>query len=781
MIGRPVSHYKILEKLGEGGMGIVYKAHDAKLDRHVALKFLPHRLSATDQDKDRFLQEARSASALNHPNVCTIYDIQDFEDPKGASQTFIVMEYVEGKTLRDAKPGLAVRQVVDIVTQVAEGLAAAHEKGIIHRDIKADNIMVRPDGRVQIMDFGLAKLQGTSALTKAGSTIGTTAYMSPEQVQGLEADYRTDIFALGVVMYELLTGQLPFTGAHEAAVMYEIVNVDPPSVRALKPEIEQDLERIVMKCLEKDRESRYQSAREVAVDLKRFRRDSEGRRILPSHVTQPITPAPLRKRSWRKIAVPLAAILVIGGAAWFLLGDRREALDSLAVLPFENVGNDQNMEYLSDGISESIINNLAKIPGLRVIPRTTAFRFKGTDPQEAGGKLKVHAVLAGRIVRQGDDLSVQVDLIDVEKQSQLWGQQYRRSNKELLTLQDEITNEVSNRLRLGITGDVKRDVNKRYTENPEAYRLYLQGRYYWNKRRAAEIGKAIECFNQAIALDPSYALAYSGLADCYAISEQYAGLPAKEVYPKAAAAATRALQIDNSLAEAHTTLAFASFASWNWGKAEEEFKISLSLNPQYPTTYHWYSLLLHTLGRHEEAFAMIKRAQELDPLSPVIALNIVLAHDIQGDYQKTVDGASAIIAMDSTFGLAYYRQVNSLLSLGRPDDAYTAATKGVELSGRSAESLSFLGYCLARMHRREEALKIVRELEQRFAARFSTGYYIAKVFDGLGNKDSVYVWLNRDFDNHSGSMIWLSYDPQWKEDRSDSRFIDLLRKVGLKE
>jgi serine/threonine protein kinase len=428
MIGQTIAQYKILEKLGEGGMGVVYKAEDTKLKRTVALKFLPQRLSSNDQDKERFLQEAQSASALNHPNVCTIYDIQELD-----GQTFIVMEFVDGKTLREAKHAISMKQAVAVSAQIAEGLAAAHEKGIVHRDIKSDNIMVRPDGRVQIMDFGLAKLQGASSLTKAGSTIGTTAYMSPEQVRGEEADHRTDIFALGVVMYELLAGQLPFRGVHEAAVMYEIVNVDPQSIRTTKPEVEPDLERIVMKCLEKDRDNRYQSAREIAVDLKRFKRDSEGKRIQSSTQETPVQPVK-RRKSWMKTAVGAAiALLVVASVAWFLLRGKGEALDSLAVLPFENASNDQNMEYLSDGITESIINSLTKVPDLRVIPRSTVFRFKGKDidPQEIGTKLKVHAVLAGRITKQGDDLNIQVDLVDVEKQSQLWGQQYRRKSCSL--------------------------------------------------------------------------------------------------------------------------------------------------------------------------------------------------------------------------------------------------------------------------------------------------------------------------------------------------------------
>ncbi len=776
MIGQTISQYKILEKLGEGGMGVVYKAEDTKLKRIVALKFLPQRLSSSAQDKERFLQEARSASALNHPNVCTIYDIQELD-----GQTFIVMEFVDGKTLRESKQGLSIKQAVDIIAQVAEGLVAAHEKSIIHRDIKSDNIMLRSDGRVQIMDFGLAKLQGSSALTKAGSTIGTTAYMSPGQLQGEEADHRTDIFALGVVMYELLSGQLPFKGAHEAAVMYEIVNVDPTPITTGHPEIEHDLERIVMKCLEKDRNNRYQSVREVAVDLKRFKRDTEGKRLQSTTHKLPVQPVQKRK-SWTTVAGGSAVVLLVAaGVAWFFLRGQGEALDSLAVLPFENASNDQSMEYLSDGITESIINSLTKVPDLRVIPRSTVFRFKGKDmdPQEVGVKLKVHAVLAGRITKQGDDLTVQVDLVDVEKQSQLWGQQYRRNTKELLSLQEEITSEVSNRLRLGLSGEVKKSITKRYTESPEAYKLYLQGRYYWNKRRALEIQKAIECFNQALALDASYALAYVGLADCYALLEQYAGMPGKETYPKAVAAASRALEIDNSLAEAHTTLAFASFAMWNWDKSEQEFKLSISLNPNYPTTYHWYSILLHRLDRHEEAFKAIKRAQELDPLSPVIGLNVGLAYYMDGKYERALQEMDAVMAIDSLFGLCYSRKSQVYAKLGRLKEALAMASRGVEISGRSSEAVSFLGYCYGRMGRRDEALKIAKELEERYAIKTSTGYYIARVYVGLDDRDNLFKWLNVDLENHAGTMIWLNQDRELEPFRSDPRFIELNKKVGL--
>lgn len=776
MIGQTISHYTILEKLGEGGMGVVYKAEDTKLKRTVALKFLSHRLSSGDQDKERFLQEAQSASALNHPNVCTIYDIQEFED-----RTFIVMEYVEGKTLRDAKPGMSARQAVEIVAQVAEGLAAAHEKGIIHRDIKSDNIMLRPDGRAQIMDFGLAKLQGVSALTKAGSTIGTTAYMSPGQLQGEEADHRSDIFALGVVMYELLSGQLPFKGTHEAAVMYEIVNVDPRPLQIVKPDVEADLERIVMKCLEKNRENRYQSVREMTVDLKRFKRDSEGKRLPPSSAAKTVRPIQ-EKRSWVTYAVPVV-IVAVGVLAWFLLQGKSDALDSLAVLPFENAGNDPGMEYLSDGMTESIINSLTKIQGIRVIPRSTVFRFKGKDidPQEVGSKLNVRAILTGRVVQRDDNFNLQLDLIDVNNQSQIYGNQYRFKAADILSMQERVVSDLVVQLGTDLTKEKEKAISKRQTDNVEAYKLYLQGRYHWQKRKAEEIQKSIALFNQALALDASYALAYVGLADSYALLEQYAGMPGKEVYPKAVAAASRALEIDNSLAEAHTTLAFAHCVSWNWEKSEQGFKYSLSLNPNYPTTYHWYSILLHTLGRHEEAFTTIKQAQELDPLSPVIGINVAIAHYMKGEYEKALQVIDAVLLNDSSFSPALYRKSQSYVKIGRVQEGYAASLKGVQASGRSAEAVSFLAYCAGLLGRKDEARNMAKELEQRFASGTCPGYYIARVYAGLQDDRNIFKWLNADFDNHSGTLIWLTQDREWDPYRSDSRFVDILEKIGLKK
>jgi TolB-like protein/Flp pilus assembly protein TadD len=599
----------------------------------------------------------------------------------------------------------------------------------------------------------------------------------------------------------MLTGHYPFRGEHEAAILYSIVNEDPESVLKSRPECSVELDRIINRALEKDPADRYQHTDDMVSELRRAQKQSA--KLSRSSLTNiPIsslaTPAE-EKSAIRTPEVPsspkmslsgnvylfitICLVIALVGGYYFLFLNHTKPPDSLAVLPFVNVSADPNTEYLSDGITESIINSLTRIPGLRVIPRSTVFRFKGkdVDPQDVGAKLKVRAVLTGRIVQHGDDLNVQLDLIDIDRQSQIYGNQYHHKAADIISMQEEIVGDVLKPLGVTLSGEERKTVNKRYTENVDAYKFYLQGRFYWNKRKASEIQKAIGFFNQAIALDPTYALAYVGLADCYAIMEQYAGSPGKETYPKAISAATRALEIDNTLAEAHTTIAFASFAMWNWEKAEQEFKTAFSLNPNYATAYHWYSILLHALGRHEEATRAIKRAQELDPLSPVIGINVAIAYAFEGNYEKAIEGMDAVVAIDSMFSPVYYRKVQPYVKLGKMQEAFAAASKGVQISGRSAEALSILGYCLGLMGRREEALKVVKELEQRYATQTTPGYNIARVYAGLGEKNGVFKWLEIDLENHSGSLIWLTQDSEWDSYRSDPRFSDLLNKIGLKK
>jgi len=779
MIGQTISHYRILEKLGEGGMGVVYKAQDTKLDRFVALKFLPHHLTANEAEKARFLQEAKAASALNHPNVCTVYGIDEFK-----GQQYIEMEYVDGETLRQKIPVKKIEDSLRIAVQIGEALGEAHAMGIVHRDIKAENIMVNSKGQIKVMDFGLAKLKGTLKLTRTSSTIGTLAYMAPEQIQGGEVDARSDIFSFGVVLFELLTGKLPFPAEHEAAIMYSIVNEEPVEITTLRHDLPPGLSHIISKSLEKDPQERYQSVADMVVDLRRSQKRST--RVVmdrPPAAAAVATPKQSPPEGLNKF-IWIAAALIIAAAlgSYFLFFNKSPRIESLAVLPFVNSAMDSGTDYLSDGITESMINSLTRIPGLRVIPRSTVFRFKGKDidPQEVGTKLNVAAVLTGRLIQRGDELSIQLDLIDVRSQAQVWGSHYNCRSSDLLSVQDNILNDVTPYLDKSLSGETRKNVIKRSTENVEAYKLYLQGRYYWNKRSAASLERATDYFKEAIAADPTYALAYGGLADCYLLMEQYAGLPAKETVPKATAAAGKALELDNSLAEIHTSLAMCKSFEWNWDGAEQEFKRSIQLNPNYATAYHWYSLLLHDRGRHDEALKIILRAQELDPLSLVIGINVGIGYLQLGEHDKAAREFQNVLAMDSTFAPVYRMQ--GLLNLRKktPEAALPWFSKAVDYSGRSSESLGDLAFCLGHLERREKAMALIHELEERYKNNVTPAYYIAKAYAGLSDRTKVFDYLEKDFQNHSGVISQLGYDQAWIPFRSDPQFVELLKKLGLR-
>lgn len=774
MIGQTISHYRILEKLGEGGMGVVYKAEDTKLERIVALKFLPPHHNASDESKARFLQEARAASALSHPNVCTIFDIKEFED-----QTFIVMEYVEGQTLRKAKEGMSGARAIEVIIQVLDGLAAAHEKGIVHRDIKADNIMVRADGRAQIMDFGLAKLPGVSLLTRVGSTVGTTAYMSPEQAQGGEVDHRTDVFSLGVVLYEMLTGQLPFRGAHEAAVMYEVINVDPEPPSTVNPNVDSRVSSVVMRCLEKDLNRRYQSARDVTAALKGSRTDQERSPSRPVATgSVPISNA--GKSPWLKIGIPAGVLLLAAVLAVMFLRNKGEALDSLAVLPFENVGNDQTMEYLSDGITESIINSLSQLPQLKVMSRSSVFRFKGkiADPQAVGQQLGVRALLLGRVQQRGEVLLVSAELIDVSDNSQLWGQQYNRKSTDILLVQEEITKEISRNLRLRLGEKESELLVRRPTESTEAYQLYLKGRYHWNKRRGGDLQKAAGFFNEAIQSDPGYALAYAGLADAYVILGVYADLPPSESFPRARAAALKALEIDPEMAEAHATLGDVNIHYYSdWVTAGKELERAIELNPAYAVAHHWYSEYLTVTGRHSEAIASTKKARALDPLSPSIntfvGWNYYCARQFDSalvEYRKAVD-------LDPGFPWTPYWMGKCYQQMGRHKEAIAALEKAASLYDQQF-ILATLAHSYSSTGRTPEANAIFDRLTELSKERFITAYSFAEASLGLRRKEETLDWLEKAYQERSGWLLGMVVDPLWDPFRSEPRFIELLKKIG---
>jgi serine/threonine protein kinase/Tfp pilus assembly protein PilF len=836
-VGKNIGRYKVLSLLGAGGMGEVYLAEDSELGRAVALKVLPENVARDKQGMQRFIREVRTTSALNHPNILTIFEIGHTD-----STHFIATEFIEGDTLRQHlnNKRMKLSDALNVSIQTADALSAAHEANIIHRDLKPENIMLRRrDDYVKVLDFGLAKLieqppitVDTEAATKAlfktedGVILGTVIYMSPEQARGLEVDARTDIWSLGVVLYEMVAGCLPFEGATKSEILASILNEkEPPPLARFAREVPAELERIVEKALRKDREERYQTAKDILLDLRRLKHkldvDAEIERTVPPELrgatgeappsggeeafstaqasaTQAATveSAPTTssaeyiiteiKRHKRGVAAVLAAIILLSitGVAYYFYSARsgsRGAIDSIAVLPLVNTSNDPNLEYLSDGISESLINSLTELQQLRVVARTTVFRYKGKEvnPQAVGRELNVRAVLMGRVRQLGDALDIQVDLVDASTGAELWGEKYERKVSDALSVKQTIAREVTEKLRLRLSGEDERRLVKRDTTNAEAYQFYLRGRYFWNKRTADGLKKAIEQFQQAIDRDPNYALGYVGLADCYGVLETVAGVPASESLPKARAAADRALQLDDSLSEAHTSSAHIYEGMWRWTEAEAEYRRAISLNPNYPTAHHWFAYYLMTKRQFDDAMRESKRAQEIDPLSPVISNNVAYAYLLKNDINSAIEQCQRMIELDPNFPAAHETLGIAYLKQQRDEEAIAEFQKAVGLSNKSSYFLRGLGYCYAVTGKRTEALQIVKELEDRYARREAIGWYVASVYAGLGDKDPAFAWLEKDFQQHSALLTTMTWFFTVGDLRSDLRYADLVRRMGL--
>ena len=823
--GTILGRYEIRSPLGAGGMGEVYLAEDTQLGRTVALKILPADLVSDQQRIHRFVQEARTASALNHPNILTIYEIE----LKGP-QPFIVTEHIEGVTLRDyiAGKGVSLRQGLNFAMQITGALAAAHKAGVVHRDIKPENIMLRSDGYLKILDFGLAKITGqprttseavTLVNTDFGIIIGTARYMSPEQARGLEVDARTDIFSLGTVLYEMITGNTPFEGGTNSDVIASILREEPTPLARYAPAAPAELQRIVSHALAKDREQRYQTARELFSDLKNLKQEMEfeeklGRsgQLRAETMALPATsiaedatlitkgaPAvhtsrstemgqPKRSPAALIIAAALAGLVLVAILARISFRGPTEAINSVAVLPFANVGGDANTEYLSDGITESLINSLSQIPNLKVIARSSVFRYKGkqVDPQAVGRELQVRAVLTGKVVQIGDTLTIQTDLIDITNQTQLWGEKYNRKVSDVLSVEDDISKEISQRLRLTLTGPQKQQLVKHYTASAEAYQLYWKGRYHWNKRTPDDIKEAINNFQQAINIDHNYALAYTGLADCYVLGSLLQ-MPPKEAMPIALDATKKALAIDDQLAEAHTSMAKIKLSfEWDWASAESEFKRAIELNPGYATTHQWYGVYLSEMGRHDESMAERKRARDLDPLSLSISTGVGRALFWARRYDEAIDQLRKTLDKDPKYadthwslGLAYEQKrmyPEAIASFQKAVEYSTTA----DLAGGKPEMIAALGHAYAVSGNQAEAGKILRDLTDRpQQQRYVSPYSIALIYAGLGDKQRAFEWLDRAYQERDESFIHLRVDPRLDDLRPDPQFVERLSRINL--
>jgi eukaryotic-like serine/threonine-protein kinase len=804
MIGQVFSHYRIVEKLGGGGMGVVYKAEDTKLGRYVALKFLPQELSKDGQAVARFQREARVASSLNHPHICTIFDVDHYE-----GQNFIVMELLEGSTLKHRISGrpLNLDDVSEFGFQVADALDAAHAKGIIHRDIKPANIFATKRGPVKVLDFGLAKLlperknskgttrssaQPTSAtedeyLTSKGVAVGTVSYMSPEQVRGEELDPRTDLFSLGVVLYEMATGQQTFAGDTPGVIFDAILNRTPISPVRLNPSVPVQLENIITKALEKDRALRYQTSSDLRADLQRLRRDTNSVRTTTMNPRGVLQQAIRRYRLRLAEAFVLAAALLlvmlnVGGWRDRLLGRQASGrIDSIAVLPFVNLTADPKTEYLSDGITESLINSLSQLSNLAVMSRSSVFRYKsqGADPEKVARDLGVRTVLTGRLLQSGEELSISVALEDTQSKRSIWGQQYKRKLSDLVAMQEEIAADIYERLRPTVTGEEKRRLTRRPTENTEAYQLYLQGLFYWNKWTDADFKRAMEYFAQAVQKDPHYALAFSGLADTYSLLGDSGYLSPAEAKPRAKEAAMQALEIDVSLPEAHTSLGLVrEYYDWDWLGAEKEFKRAIELNQNSAAAHHWYGQYLAKMGRFEEAATELERALGLEPVSVVFNTTLGWQFYLAGRDDQAIEQLRKVLDMDPNYAPARRTLEEVYAEVGRYKEAIAEREKILTLSGSPelaasvAQDFAASGYSGVLKSWLDGLVEVSKH-------QYVSPYSIAQTYARVGEKEQAFAWLEKAYETHDSTLVSLKVDPMFESIHSDHKFGELVQRLHL--
>ena len=842
--GTKLGRYEIRSKIGEGGMGEVYLAQDTKLDRKVALKILPVELAEDKKRMQRFSQEAKAVSSLNHPNILTIHEIGEASSSQTAEEGFvhfIATEFVDGITLRDRmtrRDALRLSEALDIAAQVASALAAAHAAGIIHRDIKPDNLMLRKDGFVKVLDFGLAKLTAPAGSdidseaatrmrfsTEPGMILGTVAYMSPEQAGGLNVDARTDIWSLGVVLYEMITARAPFEGKDVHRQIIAIQEQHASHLSQHTAGVPERLEEIVAKTLAKDPDERYQTAKDLMIDLRNLKQklavDVEIQRsVSPELKTQSDTVQPTLeedavattqqaqlsramlagtrstssaeyivsriKQHHRSFVAGLAVLLLatIGVGYWVYTNRHSNAapIESIAVLPFQNASGNADVEYLSDGMTESLITSLSQLPNLSVKARSSVFRYKGkeVDPQVAGNELRVQAILNGRVVQRGNDLTLYLSLVDVRNGNQLWGEQYDRKLADLVSLQSEIARDVSNKLKVRLSGTDEQRVVKKQTQSAEAFQLYLKGRYHLLKITPPEIQTGISYFQQATEIDPSYALAYAGLADAYRTLALVGEMPATEFFPKAKAAAQKAIDIDDTLAEAHAELGFTIFwYDWDWNAAESQLKRALELNPNNADAHLFYAHLLSNTGRHAEALAEVKHARELDPLD--LRINGLEAQFLihAGKVDEALAFLGKTLELNPNNWIGHMFASSAYLEKGMFAEAIAEGRKARELNSANSQTTANLAYALAKSGKSAEARGLLEPLLKLSAQRYVSPGNIALIYNGLGEREETLAWLERGYQQRDPKMVFLKVEPKWNNLRDNQRFAELLRRVGF--
>jgi serine/threonine-protein kinase len=843
--GTIINQYKIISAIGKGGMGEVYKAEDARLHRKVALKILPAEFSSNKDRMRRFEQEATSAAALNHPNIAHIYEIGESDGTNFIAMEFIDGVTLREKIHRDKAPLLKLlkylTQVAEGLTK-AHSAGIVHrdlkpDNIMITRDDYAKILDFGLAKLVETSGPGPGQSEGGEAPTAVmqqpgspagqpgwgghhsvpGMIMGTVGYMSPEQAQAKPVDQRSDIFSFGCLLYEAATGRKPFAGDSIVDTLHKIIHDPAPAITDFNPSASPELQRVIRKCLAKEPAKRYQTIRDTANDLEELIEEMKGasdieRSVAPSssattnsgisstaddvrsaESTVSVSQQPASSAEYvvtgikqHKLLAAVALLVLVGGAVALSLYLRARktaaAIESIAVMPFVNESGNADIEYLSDGMTETLISSLSQLPNLNVKGRSSVFRYKGKDldTKTLGKELGVQAVLYGRVSQRGDQLTLSLELLDAVTENVIWSGKYDRKQADVVSLQSEIARDVSAKLKSKLSGADEAKVTKAATANPEAYQAYLKGRYYWNRRTAETLKKAIEQFKAATDRDPNYAMAYVGLADCYVVLNEYSGIPLSETLPKAKTYAERAIAIDGQLAEPHATLGSINEYLWNWTEAEREFKRAIELNPNYATAFHWYGNFLRDTGRFDEGVSMIKRAHELDPLSSIISNNVASSYQTLNDHNASIETSLKLIELDPTFSAAYQPLGISYLKLGRNAEGITALEKAVELSNRAGPKLADLGYGYGVTGKRKEAVAIVKELEEKYAKKEAIPQNIAVAYAGLGDKDKAFEWLEIGFQTKS-DILYLKWAIPYESLRDDSRYKDLMKRMGLPE